>query len=199
MGRNHRRNVMPQEIVMSSPNEPGAPSSSAAIRRTTGRDRAEWFAVLDAWGATGRPYREIADWLKTEHNLSNWWAQKLIVEYEEARGLREPGVRRDGSFEVGASKTVNAAPERVIHAFVNAAVRDRWLPGVDVGDMERTPDRIRFGWTDGASRVTVSVSSAAGKTLVVVQHDRLRDGSSAQRMKAFWRDRLTVLKALLET
>ena len=61
--------------------------------------------MLDAWGAAGRPYREIADWLTGQHDLSNWWAQKLIVEYEQARGLRPPGVRPDGTFEVSASKT----------------------------------------------------------------------------------------------
>src|SRR5687768_10137378 len=40
--------------------DPG-PRPSAALRRSTGRDRGEWFAVLDEWGAGGRPYREIAD------------------------------------------------------------------------------------------------------------------------------------------
>jgi hypothetical protein len=189
---------MLQEIEMSSSNEQPGPSSSVALRRTTGRDRAEWFEVLDACGAGGRPYREIADWLKTEHKLSNWWAQKLIVEYEEARGLRDPGVRRDGSFEVGASKTVKVAKERVIDAFVEPAVRQRWLPGIPVRDVERSAHRLRFVWADGASRVTVTVSAADGRTQVVVQHDRLSDRSSAQASKAFWRERLTALKALLE-
>src|SRR5919198_4032697 len=84
-----------------------------ALERTTGRDRQGWFAVLDTWGAAGRPYREIADWLTSEHGLTDWWAQKLIVEYEEARGIRPAGVRRDGTFEVGASKMVAADIDRV--------------------------------------------------------------------------------------
>jgi len=41
-----------------------------AVRRATGRDRAEWFALLDAWGAPGRRYREIADWVMGEHDVS---------------------------------------------------------------------------------------------------------------------------------
>src|SRR5687768_6490562 len=82
----------------------------------TGRERAEWFELLDRWGASGRPYAEIAGWLTGEHGLSKWWAQKLIVEYEQDRGIREPGVRRDGSFEVGASKTVEAPLEAVFAA-----------------------------------------------------------------------------------
>ena len=69
---------------------------SSGIERATGRDRDEWFGVLDDWGAAGRPYREISRWLTGEHGMSSWWAQKLIVEYEEARGLRKPGVRPDG-------------------------------------------------------------------------------------------------------
>jgi heme-degrading monooxygenase HmoA len=91
-----------------------------ALERTTGRDRQGWFAVLDEWGARGRSYREIADWLTGEHGLSDWWAQKLIVEYEEARGIRPAAVRRDGTFEVGASKMValteivTAAPDGLL-------------------------------------------------------------------------------------
>jgi hypothetical protein len=188
---------MIQEIVMSGPTESDRPRSSPALRRTTGRDRAEWFAVLDAWGAGGRPYREIAEWLKTEHGLSNWWTQKLIVEYEEARGLRDPGVRRDGTFEVGASKTFDAPVEVILDAFASAG-RGQWLPDVALDEIDRAADRVRFAWTDG-SRVTVSASRASsGRTLVVVQHDRLGDPSTADTMKTFWRERLTELERILQ-
>ncbi|MDT7558710.1 MAG: hypothetical protein QOI68_3180, partial [Pseudonocardiales bacterium] len=37
------------------------------MRERTGRDRAEWFAPLDAWGAAGRGHRGIARWLAGEH------------------------------------------------------------------------------------------------------------------------------------
>jgi hypothetical protein len=99
------------------------PRPSAALRRSTGRDRGEWFALLDDWGARGRPYRDIADWLTGEHGVSPWWAQKLIVEYEQARGLRDAGVRPDGTFAGGASKTIAAPVQRMFDAFVDASVR----------------------------------------------------------------------------
>jgi hypothetical protein len=190
---------MLSETAMSSPND-RRDSSGGALRRTTGRDRPEWFATLDAWGAGGRPYREIAEWLKTEHGLSNWWAQKLIVEYEEARGLRDPGVRRDGSFEIGATKTIDAGIEQVLGAFDSPAARKRWLRGVEIGAIDRSAQRVRFAWTDGVSRVTLSASStSAGKTAVVLQHEKIRDAKSAATMKLFWRKRLTALKTLLES
>jgi hypothetical protein len=174
---------------------------SEGMRRATGRDRGEWFGVLDTWGAAGRPYREIADWLVGAQGLSNWWAQKLIVEYEEARGLRAPGVRRDGSFEIGASKTIGAPTQRVREAFLTKALRDRWLP--DAILIERTAtawgDPLRFDWGDGGSRIVVDIGpSGEGRSQVSLQHLRLPDAGTAAETKAFWRERLTVLKTLLE-
>lgn len=64
----------------------------------TGRDRESWFAVLDAWGGAGRAYREITTWLVAEYGLSKWWAQKLAVEYEEARGVRAPPPWREAEL-----------------------------------------------------------------------------------------------------
>jgi uncharacterized protein YndB with AHSA1/START domain len=179
---------------------PAEPRSSAALRRSTGRDRADWFGLLDTWGAAGRPYREIADWLTGDHGLSKWWAQKLIVEYEEARGLRDPGIRPDGTFEVGASKTVAVPLGRAFAAFTDAKLRARWLPGVAVRTPALDPDRsIRFDWTDGGGRVAATFSArGAGKTVVVVQHQRLADARTAAKRKAYWRERLAAFKALLE-
>ncbi|HEX2027200.1 MAG TPA: hypothetical protein VHF25_04295 [Nitriliruptorales bacterium] len=42
----------------------------SGVRAGTGRDREQWFALLDAWGAPRRAYREISDWLTGEHGLS---------------------------------------------------------------------------------------------------------------------------------
>jgi hypothetical protein len=64
-------------------------TSDKAVRRATGRGRNEWFALLDLWGAAHK-HRDIAAWIMQEHNVGNWWAQRLTVDYEQARGLRAP-------------------------------------------------------------------------------------------------------------
>jgi len=176
------------------------PRPSAGLVRATGRDRSEWFAALDAWKAGGRPYREIADWLTVEHGVSAWWAQKLIVEYEETRGLRDPGIRRDGTFEVGATRTVAVPVDRLVAAFVDPEIRDGWLPGAVMRQRASEPSQaVRFDWGDGPSRLTVTFTTGGNaKSQVVVEHVRLPDARTAASMKAFWRDRLTALKALLE-
>ena len=169
-----------------------------ALERTTGRDRQGWFAVLDEWGAARRPYREIADWLTGEHGLSEWWAQKLIVEYEEARGVRAAGVRRDGTFEVGASKVINVDIERVRAAFVDPTARERWLRDARLQPRDpSTETRLRFDWAAG-SRIVVNLVADADRTQVAIQHERLPDADTAARVKAFWRERMADLKAYLE-
>lgn len=176
------------------------PRPSAALRRSTGRDRGEWFVMLDTWGAGGRAYREIADWLTGEHGVSPWWAQKLIVEYEQARGLRDAGVRPDGTFAGGASKTIAVPVQRLYDAFVDASLRERWLPGVALRERtSQTGRSARFDWDDGASRVNVTFAALDdGKSQVAIEHDHLPDARAAAERKAFWRERLGVLKSVLE-
>jgi hypothetical protein len=171
------------------------------VERATGRDRDGWFKVLDAWGAVGRSYREISDWLIGEHGLSRWWAQKLIVEYEQERGVRRPGVRRNGTFEVSASRTVAVPLGRVFDAFVNTRKRKRWLTDAAMSLSDSRPGRsARFLWEDGSTRVTVSfLDKGSSKSTVTVSHDRITAAKQAQREKARWKERLVELKSYLES
>jgi Domain of unknown function (DUF4287) len=171
------------------------------VRRATGRSRDEWFALLDGWGASGRRYREIADWLMSEHDLSRWWAQKLIVEYEQARGLRPPGVRPDGTLEVSASKTVAAPVERVFDAFVDARQRRKWLTDGRMSLRTSQPPRsARFDWEDGSTRVNVGfIDKGALRSTVAVAHERLADADAAEATKTMWKARLAELQSFVES
>jgi uncharacterized protein YndB with AHSA1/START domain len=173
--------------------------SGGALRRATGRDRDEWFAALDGWDAAGRPYREIAAWLTGEHDLTQWWAQKLIVEYEQARGLRPPGIRPDGTFAVGTTTTVAVPVERLFEAFVDPELRERWLPGAQLRERASRRGRsARFDREDG-TRLTVEFAAKGhAKSQAAVEHQRLPDARAAEEAKAHWRERMAALKALLE-
>jgi hypothetical protein len=177
-----------------------AEKSSESLRRTTGRDYDEWFALLDSWGAPGRPFREISDFLTGEHGVSRWWAQKLIVEYEQLRGIRPPGARRGGTFTVTASKTVNVPSKRAFEAFVDPKIRRRWLPDARMRRRTSQPGRsARFDWGDGATRVNVTfVATRPVKTQVAIEHELLRDTATADKMKVSWRERLMALKDFLQ-
>jgi hypothetical protein len=185
-----------------TPDAPGAkrPYSDEVVRRNTGRTWDEWFALLDGWGAVARPHPEIARWIGQEHGVGGWWAQGVTVAYEQARGLRAPGQRRDGSYEVNASKTVAVPVDRLFAAFTDPDLRERWLPGAPLEVRTAKPGRsIRANWEDGSTRLTVGFTALGeAKSQVAVTHERIPDPADADRLKAFWRERVTVLKQVLE-
>lgn len=180
---------------------PRLKTSDEKIRERTGRGWEEWFALLDEWGAADRPHREIARRLAEEQGTVPlaWNVQAVVGGYELTRGLRVVGEKEDG-FAVTASRTVAVPTERLYDAFVDPSVRERWLPDAQLS--ERTAARAksaRFDWGDGATRVNVTFLARDGrKSTVALEHRRLADAGEAARLKAYWRERLTALKELLE-
>ena len=76
------------------------------MREATGKGREEWFALLDGAGATGWKHSDIATWLVREQRVDAWWSQNITVAYEQARGIRRPGQRQDGTYEASVTRTV---------------------------------------------------------------------------------------------
>jgi hypothetical protein len=173
---------------------PWLATSDEAIRERTGRGWEEWFDVLDSWGALGMKHRDIARRVATELEIDPlaWNAQAITASYERTRGLRVAGQKEDG-FSITASKTIGVPIERLYDAFF-ATADDRLR--------ERTvtrPLRARFDWGDDGSRVHVTFdASGESKSRIVVEHARLADADEAERMKTFWRERLTELKGRLD-
>jgi hypothetical protein len=176
------------------------PTSDEAIRERTGRGWEQWFDALDDWGAADRPHREISRWLAGELGLEPlaWNVQAVAVGYERARGGRAVGEREDG-FAVSVSTTVAVPVERLYDAFADEDARRTWLRDATLGERTATrPKSTRYDWADGASRVQVTFAAkGVDKSTVVLSHERLADAGEAERMKAYWRDRLDALKSQL--
>jgi hypothetical protein len=191
--------------------EPAAPASAAEppalatsderIRERTGRGWEEWFDLLDEWGAAERTHRETARWVAEQQGIDPlaWNAQAVVSSYERARGLRAVGEHEDG-FAITASKTVAVPVERLYAAFVDEAQRSRWLPDGELRERTVLPPRsARFDWGDGTSRVHVAFAAKGeAKSTAALQHVRLADAAEAERMKAYWRERVSALKSELE-
>ncbi len=174
-------------------------TSDEAMRRATGKGHAEWFALLDTLGATTHTHTEIARWLSEAHGVPGWWTQNITVNYERVRGMRAPHEMGDG-FSISVTRTIAADPERILSAFTDPSIRERWLPGAG---MQQRPTRAaltaRFDWSEPPSRIVVTVApKGPDKGLVAVTHEKLPDAQAAERSKATWRESLVALKALLE-
>jgi hypothetical protein len=169
------------------------------VVEATGRGWQEWLAILDEWGAASHTHTEIARWLREEHGVDGWYSQTLTVGFERARGLRAPGERPDG-FAVSVTRTIAVSVERLYDSFVDARLRERWLPGAELRERTATePRSARYDWEDGATRVIVGFDAmGAAKSRIALSHERLPDADAAEEMKLWWRERLTELKARLE-
>ena len=176
-------------------------TSDETIRERTGRGWEEWFDLLDEWGAADKTHREIARWLAEQQGIHPlaWNAQAIAGSYERTRRGRQVGEHEDG-FSITASKTVAVPVERLYDAFVDASLRERWLPGADLRERTATkPRSARFDWGEDGTRVHVTFApKGEAKSVASVSHVRLADGAEAERMKAFWRERVAGLKEVLE-
>ena len=189
------------EAEAAAPEGPALPTSDEAIRERTGRGWEEWFDLLDDWGAAERPHREIARWVAEQQGVEPlvWGAQAVTIAYERARGGRAVGEHPDG-FAITATKTVAVPVERLYEAFVDESIRERWLPDGELRERTATsPKSARFDWGEGETRVTVTFAAKGdAKSVAALQHERLPDAREADRMKAYWRDRVATLKEVLE-
>src|SRR5918992_6176574 len=176
---------------------PALATSDEEIRRRTGLGWEEWFDLLDEWGAPDHTHRETARWVAEQQGADPlaWNVQAVVGSYELVRGLREVGEREDG-FAISASKTVAVPVDRLYDAFVDESLRARWLPDAQLRERTATkPKSARFDWGEDGGRVLVTFAAKGeAKSVVAVQHARLADAAEADRMKAYWRERLSALK-----
>jgi hypothetical protein len=193
------RSPSPEPAAATSPELANAVTSDEIVLARTGRRHAEWFALLDAWGAPGRSHTEIAAWLSGEHGVPSWWRQEITVSYERAIGRRQLGQHADG-FSVTASKTIGVPVERLFDAVVDDEIRARWLTGVTLRVRTATRARsARFDVDDGSSRLAVGFDTrGSDRSQIALSHDRLPDAAAADRQRAFWRAALVELQAHLE-
>ena len=188
-----------RSMLLSADDTTWLATTDEAIRERTGRGWEEWFDQLDEWGAAETSHREIARRVAAELAIDPlaWNAQAITMSYERTRGIRAAGERTDG-FAITAQKTVPVPVERLFDAFTDAALRAQWLPEDQLRERTATrPRSARFDWADGATRVNVTFVAKGERSTVALEHARLADADEADRMKAFWRERLSTLKAQL--
>ncbi|WP_054952848.1 molybdopterin-binding protein [Flaviflexus massiliensis] len=176
--------------------------SDSAIVAATGRSRDDWFAMLDGAGAREWDHAQIARWLGAKHEVDGWWAQGVTVSYEQSRGLREPGQRPDGSFDVSSSKTLQVDTEALWPHLTEEDKRRAWLD-LELNQRSASAKSIRFDGGEG-TRVAFSVDaqpatkSGVPRCKMSIQHSRL-SREAVTETKEFWKDALTRLVEVLKT
>jgi len=172
--------------------------SDESVKKATGCEWAKWVFVLDKAGATEMSHPELAKYIREKYKTPSWWTQTVAVGYERIRGLRAHGQQRSGDWSVSKSKTIGV-PLAKLYAAFNARGRAKWMPGVKITVRGTTPNKsMRLRWEDGSPIDIVFASKGASKSQVAIDHRKLASKAEADRIRAFWTERLTALAAMLK-
>ncbi len=168
--------------------------SSAATKKATGQTWAQWLALLDRAGAGKNAAPGNRPVVADPYKLPDWWGQMVAVGYEQARGLRVKHQKPDG-FEISVTKTIAAPVDRAFAAWKDATLREKWLPRTPLTVRKATPHKsIRILWPDGTNLSVNFWPKGPLKCQVVPQHARLATPESAEKMKAYWAEKLDGLR-----
>jgi hypothetical protein len=175
-----------------------AAMSNAVISKKSGRTWAQWVEALDWHQAATKSHRDIAELVRNEFGVPDWWTQAVTVGYERIKGIRAIGQRRDGSYEANKSRTFAVSVNKLFGAWAQPAVRRKWLNEADVTVRSKTkPKAMRLKWSDGSVVVLNFMAKGKSRSAVAVQHGKLPSKAAADRMKQFWSERLDALSAVL--
>ena len=175
-----------------------AGTSDATIKAKTGCTWERWVRALDYHGAKEMPHPDIAALVNEKYKIDGWWSQTVTVGYERIKGLRARGQRRDGTYEASKSRTFNVPVKSLFDAWANANVRRRWLNGASVKVRTATaPKSMRLDWADRSIIAVGFAAKGKSKSMVAVQHTKLPDRATADRLKEYWSGRLDTLGEVL--
>lgn len=172
--------------------------SDEVIKQKTGCTWVRWVTALDYHGAEQMSHGDIARLVNEKYKIPGWWSQTVTVGYERIKGLRARGQRRDGTYEASKSRTFNVPVTKLFDAWKDANVRKRWLDETGVKVRTATaPKTMRLGWSDGTIVAVGFTPKGAKKSSVAVQHTKLPDRETADRLKQYWSEQFDALSDAL--
>jgi hypothetical protein len=172
--------------------------SDEAVKASTGCTWKRWVGALDYAGADAMSHREIARYVHETWDIPGWWAQTVTVGYERIKGLRAIGQRRDGTYEVSKSRTLEVPVDRLYEAFADPGLRRRWLPATELTVRRQSPAKsMRITCEDGTPLDVYFSAKGETRSQVTLQHRKLASSRTADDLKAFWSRRLEALGDLL--
>jgi hypothetical protein len=174
--------------------------SDEKLKAKTGCTWERWVHALDRGGAEQMSHRDIAALVSKKYKIDGWWSQTVSVGYERIKGLRARGQRRDGTYEASKSRTFNVPVTTLFDAWADTNLRRRLLNGAGVKVRTATvPKSMRLDWTDHSIIAVGFLAKGKSKSSVAVQHTKLPDRETADRLKQYWSDRLSALGGVLSS
>lgn len=167
------------------------PISTQAIEIGTATSWETWCAALDAAGARDLDHNGIVKAARKLRTISGWWAQGVAVAYEQHIGRRKPGQTSDGLFSVSLSRTEPGTQASVFKAWCGYGAKLTGIKGVPFARAPSASETAKWMYWRGklqdGSAVAISMMAKSGtKTLIAVEHRKLRSQDQTFQMKQAW-------------
>jgi uncharacterized protein YndB with AHSA1/START domain len=173
--------------------------SDEKVKKATGCGWEKWVYALDRAKAHEMSHRDLARYIHDKYHTPDWWTQTVAVGYERIRGLRARGQQRSGDWEISKSKTIAVPMAKLFAAFRDARKRAKWLAGAKLTVSTATPEKsMRARWEDGTPVDIGFFPRGEAKSQVALSHRKLASKAEADRMRAFWTERLAALAAMFK-
>ncbi|CAN5242651.1 hypothetical protein BH11ACT2_BH11ACT2_19400 [soil metagenome] len=146
----------------------------------TGKTPDEWFALLDAAKASTMAHADIVA-IVAHNGAPPWWTQNVTVRYEQARGMRLPGQRADGTFDVTKSRALALDQHAALDAVLAVLVPELGDPASE----NRTAKYFRARWklADDTRLLASADPEQRGKTPIVLTHSKLPLGTDLDAVR----------------
>lgn len=194
--------------------------SEESVLRGTGKGWKHWFAVLDKFDCRDKGHKESAKYLGGEHGLTAWWSQTVTIEYEVAKGIRQPAQRSNALFGTDCQRTVNATIDDCWAAFTTPAGLNSWFSSKTRVDLRvggkytgeggdkctyksiAKNKRIVMTWENPkhkpGSEIEVTFTKSGEKSVVRVSHTKIANKKERDDLKAAWQSVMGDFKRYVE-
>ena len=167
--------------------------SDEAIRAGTGKGWDEWCDLIDQFPGRTEGHTAIAEHIRNEHGVGDWWCQGVTVGYERITGLRLPYQMADGTFTANKSRTVTIDAENLRRLLLDDDERAHLFPGVPTELNSRpTAKAIRVAIGPGIAMFSLE-DRGGGRSKVTVAHTGLPAYDDVEEWKFYWADWLDAI------
>ena len=191
--------------------------TNASVLKGTHKSWSQWIQILEKAGARQLERKDLVTFLVKKYKLNSWWVQIVVSGYEIHIGKRVDGWNAKGEYSITATKTFSRDAKTVWKWVTSAVGVAIWLNPLSpfhlqigetfenengiFGELRtyKKGERMRLTWQDTdwdkKTIVQINVVERPGqKSILVFQHEQLRQGRLRESIRQYWRTVLADLE-----
>lgn len=191
-----------------------AGKSDEAVKKATGKSWDEWFKILDKEDASKLSHKDIVLLLQNKGLIkkgkglsaarpfnAGWWAQSIVVGYEEKIGRRVFGAKTTGNLTVTVGKSMNGSVDDVLKKWEGLVKGKKEFNKVKIkGDSRISSTKEWRYWKvdmEDSSKLMVGIGPSAAlrtspkgdkQSAFSITMDKLKGEKEVEKWRVYWKE-----------